>query len=56
MSALDNARGKRELGLTYTPVAEYVARIARHYLAGHMPPPEGYSRRAEELRLARGPE
>ena len=52
MSALDNEVGKRELGLTYTPVAEYVARIARHYLSGSVPPPEGYARRAEELRLA----
>jgi nucleoside-diphosphate-sugar epimerase len=54
MSALDNRRGKDELGLTYTPVAEYVRRIVRHYLHGDVPAPDGYARRREELRLVEG--
>jgi nucleoside-diphosphate-sugar epimerase len=45
MSALDNARGKAELGLTYTPVADYVERIVRHYRSANLPPPAGYGNR-----------
>jgi nucleoside-diphosphate-sugar epimerase len=52
MSELDNARGKRELGLTYTAVAETLRRIVTHYDAHVTPDPEGYARRSEELALA----
>jgi nucleoside-diphosphate-sugar epimerase len=52
MSSLDNALGKQELGLAYTPFAEYLPRLVDHYLSGDVPPPAGYARRADELRLA----
>jgi nucleoside-diphosphate-sugar epimerase len=51
MSSLDNTRGKEELGLTYTPFAEYLPRLVRHYLSGEVPAPASYARRADELRL-----
>ncbi len=46
MSAVDNVRSKRELGMVYTPWREYVAAIAKTL-------PEGArrERRGEELRL-----
>jgi nucleoside-diphosphate-sugar epimerase len=54
MSSLDNRRGKQELGLRYTPVAEYVRRIVTHYLDAAPPAPHGYALRQEELRLVDG--
>jgi nucleoside-diphosphate-sugar epimerase len=51
MSSLDNRRGREELGLAYTPAAEYLPRLVRHYLSHDVPPPASYARRADELRL-----
>ena len=47
MSAVDNSRSKRELGMVYTPWRESVAEIAKTL-------PEGArrERRAQELALA----
>jgi len=53
MSELTNERGKHELGLDYTPAAEYVRRLVGHYEAHPPAPGEGYARRGEEIRLAR---
>jgi nucleoside-diphosphate-sugar epimerase len=52
MSELDNARSKRELLLTYTPVTDYLKAIVAHHDRHDGPRPSGYARRAEELTLA----
>ena len=54
MSFLDPARAREELGFVHEPVEVYLAKIVASFLA-HPPAgrPEGYARRAEELRLAR---
>jgi nucleoside-diphosphate-sugar epimerase len=52
MSALDNALGKRELGLRYTPLSVYLERTIASYKAAPPPTPSGYGRRADELALA----
>lgn len=52
MSELDNARSKRELGMRYTPVREYLARLVEHYAAQPRRDVEGYRRRELELSLA----
>jgi len=51
MSELDNARGKSELGLTYTAVAETLRRIVAHYDAHPPPLPPSYAWRSEEMAL-----
>ncbi len=51
MSELDNTLSKSELGMTYTPLAEYLARIVRYYHETPPPPPAGYRRRRAELLL-----
>lgn len=52
MSELDNTRSKVELGITYTPVRDYLARIVRYYEQNQTPKPSGYRRRrAEHLLL-----
>jgi nucleoside-diphosphate-sugar epimerase len=51
MSALANARGKRVLGLTYTPPADYVPRVVAAALALPASRVPGYERRPEELGL-----
>lgn len=51
MSELDNAKGKRELGLTYTPLAVYLEKIISTYQENPPPPPAGYRRRRAELAL-----
>jgi 2'-hydroxyisoflavone reductase len=53
MSALENARSKAELGMQYTPFREYVAKLVRHYSKLLPQPVEEYSRRKEELALAK---
>jgi nucleoside-diphosphate-sugar epimerase len=55
MSFLDPARARTELGFVHEPVEVYLAKIVAAFLA-HPPAgrPEGYARRADELRLARG--
>jgi nucleoside-diphosphate-sugar epimerase len=47
MSALDNSRSKQELGMRYTPLATYLARLAEH--CRKQSPPPGYSQRGKEL-------
>lgn len=51
MSELDNARSKRELGIAYTPVREYLARIVAYYQDNPPPKPASYRRRRAELLL-----
>jgi hypothetical protein len=53
MSFLDPTRARTELCLGHRPLATYLDAIVASFLA-HPPaaPPEGYLRRAEELRLA----
>jgi nucleoside-diphosphate-sugar epimerase len=51
MSEIDNAPGKRDLGLTYTPLPVYLARIVAFYADNPPPPPAGYRRRRAELTL-----
>lgn len=53
MSALDNALGKRDLGLGYTPWAEYLPRLVAYHDASGEPAPPGYGQRTAELALAR---
>ncbi len=53
MSELDNRRSKQELGLQYTPFPAYLERLVAHYEAHPPPSPEGYSRRQDEIELAR---
>lgn len=50
MSELANDRSKAELGLRYTPLPEYLARLVDHYTA-HPPatPPASYRRRKAEI-------
>jgi nucleoside-diphosphate-sugar epimerase len=52
-SRLDNARAREELGFRPRPLRDALDVIVRSFLA-HLPeaPPEGYARRAEEIRLA----
>jgi nucleoside-diphosphate-sugar epimerase len=50
MSELDNAKGRRELGLEYTAVETWLPRLVSWY-GKHPTPPESYSRRPEELAL-----
>lgn len=50
MSELDNARGRRQLGLEYTPVETWLPRVVSWY-GKHPGPPANYSRRPEELAL-----
>jgi nucleoside-diphosphate-sugar epimerase len=54
MSELDNARSKRELGIEYTPVREYLERLVEHYKAQPRREVEGYKRRALELEIVHG--
>ncbi len=52
MSELTNERSKTELGMTYTPLREYLGKIAAYY-ATHTPPkPAGYRRRKAEIAFA----
>jgi nucleoside-diphosphate-sugar epimerase len=52
MSELGNMRSQQDLGIRYTPLAEYLARIVAHYQEHPPRTPESYRRRAEELALA----
>lgn len=52
MSELDNTRSKVELGMTYTPVAEYLRHIVQELTALKPIPPGGYRRRNGERTLA----
>lgn len=52
MSELDNSRSKNELGMTYTPLREYLAKIVAHWEQSPPAKPAGYKRRAAEIKFA----
>ena len=52
MSELDNTRSKKELGVEYTPLHEYLGNLVRHYAKTKIPKPVGYKRRQAELQFA----
>ncbi len=56
MSELDNTLSKTELGATYTPLREYMARIVTYYTENPPKLPTGYKRRKSEKRLFSDPE
>ncbi|NWG17481.1 MAG: NAD-dependent epimerase/dehydratase family protein [Chloroflexi bacterium] len=52
MSELDNTRSKTELGMTYTPLRQYLGRLVRYYSENPMPlRPHGYRRRQSEIQF-----
>jgi nucleoside-diphosphate-sugar epimerase len=51
MSELDNSRSKSELGVTYTPLREYLSRIVQHYIEHPPDKPSSYRRRRSEKNL-----
>jgi nucleoside-diphosphate-sugar epimerase len=51
MSELDNTLSKTELGMTYTPLETYLAKIVSFYIENPPPIPAGYKRRRAELLL-----
>lgn len=51
MSELDNTLSKTELGATYTPLREYLAKIVTHYTEYPPKQPAGYRRRKAEKQL-----
>ncbi len=51
MSELDNTRSKTELGMTYTPVREYLAKIVAAYQENPPTTPASYRRRRAEMLL-----
>ncbi len=52
MSELTNDRSKAELGMTYTPLREYLSKIIAHYEADPPRDPVGYKRRHREIQFA----
>lgn len=52
MSELDNSRSKSELGVVYTPFAEYLQRVVGYYQRHPELQSEGYKTRSVELQLA----
>jgi nucleoside-diphosphate-sugar epimerase len=52
MSALDNTRSRAELGMSYTPLQQYLERIVHHFASVPSRTPPGYEQRAAELQLA----
>lgn len=52
MSALDNRRSKEILGIRYTPLAEYLETLVRHYQSQVIAPPLTFRRRRAELSFA----
>lgn len=53
MSELDNTLSKTELGMTYTPLREYLGRLVRYYAENPMPlRPHGYRRRQSEIQFS----
>ncbi len=53
MSALDNTRSKRELGIKYTPLDVYLSNLVASFLSAPRREIPGYARRQQELSLAR---
>ncbi len=52
MSELTNDRSKAELGMTYTPLREYLSKIITHYQSDPPRDPLGYKRRHREIQFA----
>ena len=52
MSALDNSRAKAELGISYTPLEDYLSVLVEHFDAHDLPKPLAYRRRQAELNFA----
>ena len=52
MSALDNSRGKSELGISYTPLRDYLALLVAHYQSNSIAPPLTFRRRRAEIAFA----
>ncbi len=52
MSALDNSLSKNELGISYTPLADYLAELVAHYETHPAALPLTYRRRRAELQFA----
>jgi nucleoside-diphosphate-sugar epimerase len=52
MSELDNQKSKQELGMQYTPLPVYLAKMVKQYEGSELPLPDEYQRRSEEIRLA----
>jgi nucleoside-diphosphate-sugar epimerase len=52
MSELTNERSKSELGMTYTPLREYLGKIVAYYDTNPPPKPAGYRRRKAEITFA----
>jgi nucleoside-diphosphate-sugar epimerase len=53
MSALDNTRSKRELGMKYTPLEVYLKKLVTVFDSSPKRQIAGYARRQDELELAR---
>lgn len=53
MSELDNSRSKAALGMTYTPLRDYLARLVEFYSSHQTLPPFTYRRRRAELQFAK---
>lgn len=54
MSELDNRRSRQELGVQYTPLAEYLQKIVVHYKNNPHLQADGYGTRQVEMRIANG--
>jgi nucleoside-diphosphate-sugar epimerase len=52
MSALDNSRSKRELGMAYTPLEAYLRELVAFFQSAPRREIPGYARRSEELAIA----
>ncbi len=52
MSELTNDRSKAELGMTYTPLRDYLGKIIAYYEANPQRDPVGYKRRHREIQFA----
>ncbi|MBL8152854.1 MAG: NAD-dependent epimerase/dehydratase family protein [Anaerolineae bacterium] len=52
MSELTNERGKSELGMVYTPLPDYLAKIVSHYESRPVREPASYRRRQAEISFA----
>jgi nucleoside-diphosphate-sugar epimerase len=52
MSSLANDRSKAELGMTYTPLRECLAKLIEYYREHREPAPPGYEQRDRELAFA----
>jgi nucleoside-diphosphate-sugar epimerase len=52
MSELTNERSKAELGMTYTPLRDYLGKIIAYYDANPPRDPVGYKRRHREIQFA----